>query len=616
MTIPTFNNFFKIVAVTLGVIITFWAIPAQSQSTGQEIVDAALAFIAAEQEAAAIPGVITAVVVDGDVVFASGYGMADIEAQRSANENTRFRVGSVSKPVTATGALSSMARHGLHPESDLRTYFTDLPFRPALEGPLTFHQLLTHTGGFNESLSRQHVTNTDDFIGLTEYLQSRLPPRFIEPGRVITYNDHHTTLAGFAVERLDGMPFHQSMHRHVFEPLGMHSSSYDQIDLVTNDENPLARSYSFRNGVYAPYDEDLILTTPSAGLVTTSADMGRYMAWLLAHDAEHPQLNVQFRSMDRLRGRAYGFAETSRGGHLVLYKDGQANGFGARIIIVPELGLGIFVAVNRSILGPMGRSNEAAHFLRNYTGAILDAALPSADDRVMTLPTPMANSDSGRFAGTYRTTVAARHTWEILLAAMDTAVVEALPNGNIAIGSGAYVPIEEGLFQWHEGGPYYLGFDIADNGSPRHLFIGSGSYERVSWYEGQDGAGKIIFGVGASAILMLLGGAVVGRIHRLSGWGKLAVGGSILRLAFIVGLAATIALMDPQNLFYEMPLGLSLAVGIALAAILLDAFAGVAFLGAKSRTGLGTGVAVIYLSSTGIFVWWLDTWNLLGWQVG
>ena len=452
----------------------------------------ATTWVEAERGETEIPGVIAALVVDGEVVLARGWGEAD--------GDTRFRVGSVSKPVTATAALLAMAEFGVAPDDDLRGLFDALPIRPPLTTPLSFHELLTQTGGFSESLSGQHVTDPDEFLSLEGYLRRRLPPRFEEPGRVITYNDHHTALAGYAVEQLAEAPFADYVAARLFAPLGMDHSTFDQIDIVESTAMPLARSYHLVNGGPAPYGRDLIMTTPAAGLATTATDMGRYLAFLLDPDApllpavlHERQRTVQFRNDPRLRGRGYGFAEASQGGHLVLYKDGQANGFGARMVIVPDLGIGIFVAVNRSVLGPMGRRNAAGDFLRNFTGAVLGEAIAPLTE--FEAPEMLSGVDSRAFAGTYRTTVAARHTWELLLAMTDTVRVVARDDGAIEVGGGRYVPVDEGLYQWHEGGPFYVAFEHFAEGGPDYLILGSGSYERVPWYGAQEGAGAIILGV-------------------------------------------------------------------------------------------------------------------------
>jgi len=585
---------------------------AHAQDVESELLEEfAASWIETERVEADIPGVIAALVVDGEVVMARGWGEAD--------GDTRFRVGSVSKPVTATTALLAMAEFDIAPEDDLRDLLGALPIRPSLTTPLTFHDLLTQTGGFSESLSGQHVTDPDDFQSLENYLRRRLPPRFEEPGRIITYNDHHTALAGYAVEQLASAPFADYAALRLFTPLGMNHSTFDQRDIVGSETNPLALSYHLTGEGLVPYGRDLIMTSPAAGLATTAGDMGTYLAFLLDPDApllpatlHQRQRNVQFRGDPRLRGRGYGFAETSRGGHLVLYKDGQANGFGARIVIVPELGLGIFVAVNRSVLGPMGRRNEAGDFLRDFTGAVLAGVIPPAGESA--LPQMLSGVDSRAVAGTYRTTVAARQSWELLLAMTDTARVVAYDDGAIAVGGGRYVPVDEGFYQWHEGGPFYVAFERFEADGREYLIIGSGSYERVPWYGVQEGAGAVILGVAFVALLMIVGGVIAAMRGRGMGWSRFAAAGSVARLGFVATLVGTMMLMDPQGLFYGMPLGVSFAVGLALVSLGADGFSLLAFLRGK-KVAIGTTFALVYFTSTVVFAWWLHTWNLLGWRV-
>lgn len=586
---------------------------ARAQSADPEaLAEFATTWIETERGEAEIPGVIAALVVDGEVVLARGWGEAD--------GDTRFRVGSISKPVTATAALLAMAEFGVAPDDDLRELFGALPIRPPLTTPLSFHDLLTQTGGFGESLSGQHVTDPDEFLSLEDYLRRHLPPRFEAPGQVITYNDHHTALAGFAVEQLAGAPFAEYVATRLFGPLGMDHSTFDQIDIVESATMPLAQSYHLVNGDLVPYERDLIMTTPAAGLATTATDMGRYLSFLLDPDApllpaalHERQRTVQFRNDPRLRGRGYGFAEASQGGHLVLYKDGQANGFGARMVIVPEFGIGIFVAVNRSVLGPMGRRNAAGDFLRDFTGAVLSEAITPLT--AFDAPEMLQGVDSRAFAGTYRTTVAARHTWELLLAMTDTARVKAHADGAIDVGSGRYVPVDEGLYQWHEGGPFYVAFEHFAEGGPDYLIIGSGSYERVPWYGVQEGASAIILGVAAIAFLMLIGGGFAFARGRGARWSGLAMVGSVVRLGAIGMLAGTLVLMDPQGLFYGMPPSVALAVGLALLAPTFDGLALLSAMRRRPESLSAIMVALIYFVSTAVFIWWLDTWNLLGWHI-
>jgi len=600
-------------------------LPAMAQNAaGSDLARFAVDWIESEQEEARIPGVITALVVDGEVALAQGFGDADVDAHIAVDANTRFRVGSISKPVTATTALMAMAEFGIAPEDDLRSYLIDLAIRPTLHTPLTLHDLLTHSAGFSESLSGQHVTDPLALLELSEYLQERLPPRFEEPGRIITYNDHHTALVGYVIEQLAQEAFSDYAQRRVFDRLEMARSTFDQNDIVVNELTPLARSYWVSEDSFMPYEHDFIMTTPAAGLATTAADMGQYLAYLLTPSEDNTllpealstrQVTVQFENDPRLRGRAYGFVESTRGGYLVLYKDGQANGFGARLLIVPELGLGVFVAINRSVLGHMGGPNEASRFLRAYTSAVLDEAIASSET-ANNVPNILEGVDSRAFEGTYRTTVAARHTWEKLLAVTDTAHVAAMPDGSIMVGNGHYVPVDEGIFQWHEGGPYFVGFEASDNDPARYLLIGSGSYERVPWYGVMDGAAKIVGGVAATALIMLIAGGILWRRGHFAPWAGFALVGSAGRLVFVAILAATLFLMDPQVLFYGMPFGLRVAVGVALGALVFDGLAFISFARGGGRGLISVGIVTFYFASSAIFAWWLSYWNLLGWQMG
>jgi len=590
--------------------------PVAAQQPQQDLGALAANWIEIEREAAHVPGVIAALVVDGEIVMADGWGEADVEARVPADENTRFRVGSVSKPVTATAALLAMQAFGVAPDDDLRGLFEDLPIRPSLDVPLTFHELLTQTGGFNESLAGQHVTDRARFLSIRNYLEARLPPRFETPGRVITYNDHHTVLAGYAVEQLSGQAFADFVRTRLFVPLGMNHSTFDQLDIAESAAMPLARSYDAVGHAYA---RDYIMTAPAAGLATTASDMGRYLAFVLDPEEEllssglhDRQTTVQFRNDPRLWGRAYGFAETSRGGRLVLYKDGQANGFGARLLIVPDLRLGAFIAVNRSVLGPMGRPNEASRFLRDFTGAVLSQVIP--DTPAPEAPQSLNGVDSRPFAGTYRTTVAARHTWEKLLAMTDTARVAANDDGSINIGSGHYVPVDDGIYQWSEGGPFHIAFERFEDAGPEYLIFGSGSYELVPWYGVEDGAMKVVAVLSAIALVMLFIASVSFARGGLAAWGVLAGMGSLTRIGFFGVLAGTLILMDPQSLFYGMPWGIAIAVALALLSLGADAMSFLVFTRAKKSTGL-IALAVIYFASTGIFAWWLAYWNLLGWHM-
>lgn len=593
-------------------------------------------------ETVRIPGVIMTLVIDSRGVMARGFGLENVAEGRPATGDSRFRVGSVSKPVTATSSLIAMARNGIMADHDLRDLLSELPIDPALREPLTFHHLLTQTGGFSESLFGQHVRAPRDFLPLGDYLALHLPPRFTRPGHMISYNDHHTALAGYAVELLESRPFHAAARDILFAPLGMVRTSFDQHALhAAAGDAAIATSYRLDRGAFVPYAPDLIMTAPAAGLITTASDMGRYMEHLLARGGDMPlmprelydrQLSVQFRHRAPFAGRAYGFAERRQGPTVVLFKDGQASGFAARMVLVPDVGLGVFVAINRSILGPMGATNDASRFLKDYTAAIVDRALPpgqegeAAKDRA---PKPLAGVPSEFAAGIYRTTVAARHSWEKILSSMETVTISSLPGGAISAGGGPYVPVGENLYQWHEGGPYYLAFlrseerpdegarERADDASPAsYLLAGTASYERVPWFGGHEGTNVLVSFFFLVAVGALVAGAGAWRLHRLVPWNRGAISAAALRLLFFVLFGLTLFLTDPQDLFYGMPLGIGVALALPVLAMGADLWAVRDFVGADRGGTFAHVLALVHVTGAMTFPAWLAYWNLLAWHTG
>ncbi len=582
------------------------------------------AWIEENQASAKIPGVVFSLVEGDEVLTAKGFGFSDLETQAPATENSPFRVGSVSKPVTATAALHATDQTSLTRHDDLRPLFEDLPVRPPLKDPITLHHLLTHSGGFSESLFGQHKRSQKELTNIQTYLETHLPPRFEEPGRVIAYNDHHTTLAGHAIERVSAMSFEAYAQINLFDPLGMSNSTFDQ-----RDDRDRAISYRLSDGGFVPYPRDYILTTPAAGLITTANDMAKYMSNLLTDGADgvlllspenyQAQKSVQFANHPKLRGRAYGFATTTKGGHLVLYKDGQASGFAARMVLVPDLKLGFFVAINLSILGPMGAPNDAARFSKNLGDAILDRAINTAQDDPVTPPIATDIGDLSPYVGTYRNVVAARHTFEKILGMTDDVTITASEK-SLHIGSGVYIPVEEGLFQWHEGDQFYIAFDTDRNNPPQYLFIGGGAYERVPWY----GASANLSYILGSLVSLVLLTTVVSvtlsvrgkRNSRLGrGTHTLISGAFLARLIFLLSFGLFFYGTDPQELFFGPPQALKVILLLPVLAVVLDALSLISLTrNRQSSTLMSQGYIGLYIASALGLSLWLHYWNLLGWR--
>src|SRR5204862_7826909 len=109
-----------------------------------------------------IAGAVVSVVTDGQVLFQKGYGYADFEAKKPVlPDQTLFRPGSISKLFTATAVMQLVEQGRLDLDRDVTDYI-DFAIPKTYPEPITLRQLLTHTGGFEETLKNLFVAHESD----------------------------------------------------------------------------------------------------------------------------------------------------------------------------------------------------------------------------------------------------------------------------------------------------------------------------------------------------------------------------------------------------------------------------------------------------------------------
>lgn len=133
-----------------------------------------------------VAGATVAIVKDGKVLFAKGYGYADVANKKPvvANE-TLFRPGSISKLFTWTAVMQLVEQGKLHLDRDVNEYI-DYKIPEAFGKPITLKNLLTHTPGFEESI-KDLITFKQDSPDLGQYLKTHIPRRIFPPGTVPAY---------------------------------------------------------------------------------------------------------------------------------------------------------------------------------------------------------------------------------------------------------------------------------------------------------------------------------------------------------------------------------------------------------------------------------------------
>ena len=119
-----------------------------------------------------IPGATVSVVKDGEVLFAKGYGQANLEKKESVvADETLFRIASITKLFTSTAAMQLVEEGKLDLHRDVNFYLTDVEIPNTYPGrPVTLHHLLTHSAGFEEHYTGSGARGASDVEPLEEYL--------------------------------------------------------------------------------------------------------------------------------------------------------------------------------------------------------------------------------------------------------------------------------------------------------------------------------------------------------------------------------------------------------------------------------------------------------------
>lgn len=194
-----------------------------------DAISAARALVEAKIQQQRIPGYVAAVYADGRVVWAEGFGDANVETRAPVWPSTRFRIGSVSKTLTAT-ALGLLVEDGrLDLDAPIQRYVPDFP---AKRYPITTRQLAGHLAGI------RHYRG-DEFLSNRSYASVRAAldvfdddSLLFEPGTQYSYSSYGWNLISAIVEGASGEDFLTFMQQRVFTPLGMRHTGPDRVDSI------------------------------------------------------------------------------------------------------------------------------------------------------------------------------------------------------------------------------------------------------------------------------------------------------------------------------------------------------------------------------------------------
>ena len=436
-----------------------------------------------------VPGAVFAVVRGASPLHVEGYGWADHARQIPFDsDSTVVRVASVSKLFTATAVLQLYEAGRLRLDADVNTYLPDLQVDSTFATPITLHHLLTHTGGLDE-----RVLNAGDDApppALHRVLEKTLPPRVYPPGEIISYSNYGLALAGRVVETVAGQSFVRYQQEHVFEPLGMTLSTFEQPP--EDVASLLATGHLLDGDRLTSLPPDYIMLPPAGGLYTTGRDMTRFMAahlseasasglQLLADSTRALMHRTQFRHHPGMLGQAYGFEEHRISGRRALRHDGGWPGWSSTVVVFPEPDVGLFLAANRQV-------PSLGDAIVKALGDTFLPKVPSPDSQTEQFE---PGSVSENVAGTYRFTRHPHTTFEKLVALVGLPVPDAVVTvqGDSALtvrvagDTLAMRPLASGMFTTGGPDPTRAAIRTDARGEGTFLLFSTAAFERIGWWE-------------------------------------------------------------------------------------------------------------------------------------
>jgi CubicO group peptidase (beta-lactamase class C family) len=334
-----------------------------------------------------IAGAVVCVVKDGKILFAHGYGYSDVAKKTPVTvDATLFRPGSISKLFTWTAIMQLVEQGKLDLDKDINQYL-DFKIPATFPQPITLRNIMTHTTGFEENVSRLFLLEDDPILPLGQYLPKHIPKRISPPGTTPAYSNYGATLAGYIVERVSGRPFDAYIAEHILQPLGMSRSTFTQP--LPADLKPMM-SGGYENAAGKPESFEVVQAAPAGSLSATASDMARFMvahlqdgryenAQILKPETARLMHTRQAGRIPDLNGMALGFYEESRNGHRIIGHGGDSLWFHSDLHLMLDTGVGFYVSYNSAGKGEISpRSALWTHFINRYFPAsISDTPAPS-----------------------------------------------------------------------------------------------------------------------------------------------------------------------------------------------------------------------------------------------
>jgi CubicO group peptidase (beta-lactamase class C family) len=294
------------------------------------------------------PGLSVAISIDGQILYARGFGYSDLETKDPVTAKTRFRAASVSKMMTATAMAVLMQEERLDADATIQEYS---PAFPEKTHPISPRLLAGHLSGIahyspGDRIEKRFYASVNEALAVFSH-QDLL----FEPGTGYAYSTHGYTLLSSIVEGASGKPFLEYMDQEIFRPLGMLATGPHMINEAMKDMTQLYSIDGSGKASAVQDAEDPSYKWGAGGMVSTPSDLVRlgnaYMNGFLKSET----VKEMFQSQKRVSGEETGVGigwRTSRDfeGRRVFEHAGSMEGTRSYLGIFPDQKFSIAIMSN------------------------------------------------------------------------------------------------------------------------------------------------------------------------------------------------------------------------------------------------------------------------------
>ncbi len=317
-----------------------------------------------------------------EVIFARGYGYADLDNKVEATEHTVYQIGSITKQFTALAIMVLVEQGKLNLNDIMLDY---LPNYPQRDHKITIDQLLNHTSGIKSYTDIEkfwEISERDLSREETVDLFSSEPVEF-SPGENYQYNNSGYYLLGLIIENVSGMSYTDFLKANVWQPLEMFDTHY--LGKNKNIEN-LATGYDHK-------DNELVLARPlgmdnpfSGGSLGSSVlDLLKWQTalnedQLISRQSYNKMIEPGLLTGGKHTTYGYGFFMSNLNGHRKIEHGGTINGFRAQLSYYPDDGLTVTVLCNHNSAPQAQLESQISRLMLGIPEIVIDEIHVSEDN--------------------------------------------------------------------------------------------------------------------------------------------------------------------------------------------------------------------------------------------